>query len=708
MSHTTAATSRRKKTRTAHACEECRQRKRRCDGNYPCRCCKEGLLVCRYAEILPPKVDRMFIELNRSIERLSQHQEVLISRIAVLEASLDNSVTRISLSQHRSQHISTAHDTSKFLLLVQPSIQHNTGPHELLHRWPSLLSLLQSANLDIDSNYVSRLEGCKSSRRCVCRPLVMLCDESLLHSPRLFPTAGTQPDDRSQAQPYLTAATIRTLCVQYERHLHLLHPFLDKPELGIICDNFINWRASQLSEYNRPVGHRHTSHLNDDLKSQSTSKLPIGSCLEHALMYAVLALGRIVAHKEPLTAKSNDCDSHMTAIRIDSRYGISDLQDYRRETREASHSTAALSPSDITWAESLTGSTLAGTSPLSSDSQDEMPYACSSTTPGSDEYATAELTLEICQHGDDLLLAQIYLLMGLYNGQLALVTESMKCYAQAGRLLLLLLDRYNLHADSPSPQDGVEHRYHQTQARIKDKRHNLIVLASWTCMQLESDILANLHLPSTGMQSVQHLLPLPLDPSDLNKHNGRPHTKIPEVYEDRGDLMIHFTAQSFLQKRLNIAHTQLYSSECSDHSLTEIQGILAGHQNILVSWRNQLPQSLKWSDSGPPSSDIFSARLQAKYWKAQHFVTRPFLDFVLHILPHLYEGRAVEEAATDFSDNSRSSAEVQIFKAIQLMQPEEVWQACERCIEAAARSTVAFDGISDRLIVSNIHGTAHS
>lgn len=650
----------------------------------------------------------MFIELNRSIERLSQHQEVLISRIAVLEASLDNSVTRTSLSQHRSHHISTAHDTSKFLLLVQPSIQHTTGPHELLHRWPSPLSLLQSANLDIDSDYVSELEGCKSSQRPVCRPLVMLCDKPLLQSPRLFPTADTQPDDRSQAQPQLTAATIRTLCVQYERHLYILHPFLDKPELGIICDNFINWRASQLSEYNRAVGHRHTSHLNDDLKWQSTSKLPIGSCLEHALMYAVLALGRIVAHKGPLTAKSTDCDSHMTAIRIDSRHGISDRRDCRRETREDSHSTAALSPLDITWAESLAGSTLAGTSPLSSDSQDGTPYACSSTIPGIDEYDTAELTLENCQHGDDLLLAQIYILMGLYNGQLVLVAESMKCYAEAGRLLVLLIDQYNLHADNPSPQDGVEDRYHQTQARIKDKRHNLIVLASWTCMQLESDILADLHLPSSGMQSIQHLLPLPHDQSGLNERNGTPITRALEAYENRDDLMIYFTAQLFLQKRLNIAHAQLYSPECSDRSPTEIQGILDGHHNILDRWRNQLPQSLTWSDSDPPSSDILSARLQATYWKAQNVVTRPLLNFVLHILPHLQDGRAVEEAAISFSGKPFSPADIQIFTAIQLMQPEEVWQACERCVEAAARSTVAFDGISDRLIVGNIHGTAHS
>lgn len=157
-----------------------------------------------------------------------------------------------------------------------------------------------------------------------------------------------------------------------------------------------------------------------------------------------------------------------------------------------------------------------------------------------------------------------------------------------------------------------------------------------------------------------------------------------------------------------MVHRQLYSPDCLEYSLTEIQEILHSHQETLGCWQERLPESLRWGSSDPPPSDILAARLQAKYWHAQCILTRPFLDFVLHILPYLSAGRAVEDTALDAKGTQRSAADIQIFKAIQSMQPDTVWQACERCIEAAARSTIVFDGIPGPLIVTNIHGTAHA
>jgi hypothetical protein len=40
--------------------------------------------------------------------------------------------------------------------------------------------------------------------------------------------------------------------------------------------------------------------------------------------------------------------------------------------------------------------------------------------------------------------------------------------------------------------------------------------------------------------------------------------------------------------------------------------------------------------------------------------------------------------------------------------PQKLRRACKVCIESAILSTVAFDGIPDRLVVTNIFGTAHA
>lgn len=46
---------RQKAKRTATACEECRKRKQKCDGETPCQSCKEQKLECKYREVSPTK-----------------------------------------------------------------------------------------------------------------------------------------------------------------------------------------------------------------------------------------------------------------------------------------------------------------------------------------------------------------------------------------------------------------------------------------------------------------------------------------------------------------------------------------------------------------------------------------------------------------------------------------------------------------------------
>ena len=156
----------------------------------------------------------------------------------------------------------------------------------------------------------------------------------------------------------------------------------------------------------------------------------------------------------------------------------------------------------------------------------------------------------------------MFLLAGLYKGQLARVKESMSWISMAGRAILILLDQYKLYNESywTAHGDGnMREQYEKAQARIKTKQHSLIVLASWTCLQLESDILAEVKLPSSGIQNIESMLLMPHVPDDETTGN----ESIQEVNNDgtSDTVLLFYTSQTFLRKRLNQVHKELYGDQ---------------------------------------------------------------------------------------------------------------------------------------------------
>lgn len=136
----------------------------------------------------------------------------------------------------------------------------------------------------------------------------------------------------------------------------------------------------------------------------------------------------------------------------------------------------------------------------------------------------------------------------------------------------------------------------------------------------------------------------------------------------------------------------------------------------------------KWRDCDLPAQDLLAARLRAKYYGGEYIILRPYVYNALQWQEDL--GRRPETPfnldqqgwlARYYHDEKNSVAHPQLVDHnkllhVELYEGDEViarkflW-CCKRAIDAAVRSTCAFDGVANphsgqRLRVTNIFGTA--
>ncbi|GIZ48832.1 hypothetical protein CKM354_001187800 [Cercospora kikuchii] len=764
----------RKQMRATQACEQCRQRKQKCDEGNPCSFCKENNLSCQYRDTPPAKTDKNMEKLLSYMETHSQGLADLTTKIDQFEARLrrvEQNTQTNSQSNHVGHTIAGAEqeplpDDENPPRSRKPDLEdHRTAPHKLLLLWPSVRPLLKTAGVEHNDGYVmeaedrgvlrlwTRGEGideydgtqaggpASPARSDESGDLVLVSTPSEGVWGTGFPTTPGSTGGRSE--PYgagglkanghvdLDAATINQLYDSYMKNIHIMHPFLDKRRLRKMFDAFIKKYSSGRPRATFAVGNDNYPHERPLKRQRSNGSGPnnvgvtTGADSDvardvaterspgNAIIYLVLALGKICLHKEPLPSpvpnsklQANTVVSHQ----ISGSRGFSASSPVSANIKPSPmspKSTPTTQPTPPSEANMRVQDSRSRRSSVDGSPGAPGPRNLD-VIPGLAYYARAAEILGDQGDGNDLVHAQMFLLAGLYKGQLARVKESMSWITMAGRAILILLDRYKLYNDNYwEDYGGVRSQYIRSQARIKDTRQSLIVLASWTCLQLESDILAELRLPASGIQAIEHLLLMPHKVNDDETYVGLdPDGRM----EDHDNMLIYYSAQLFLRRRLNQVHREMYGKASLDQPLAEVQEMLKSHESILEHWREGLPDPLKWNDDDPPPSDILSARLRAKYWGARYVINRPFLDYCLHVMPLLKDHLSIEEAAKDGYGNPRDKADIHLFRAIQQLGDREIWIAAKRCIDAAMQSTIAFDGITKhtRLIVTNIHGTAHA
>ncbi|KKA18870.1 clr-1 [Rasamsonia emersonii CBS 393.64] len=640
-------------------------------------------------------------------------------------------------------------------------VEHTTAAHKLL-LWPSIRRLL--APKEIDEDYVMKLEeerglirvygrGEGDDRSDYERGAASSPSTTNSSSPNWeedYHTQGASPNGPwGTGLPATTSSTtshrpregvggldetgqlntdpdvVRRLHRSYMQHIHILHPFLDESNLERKIERFIriysppkkNVAGPFMPPGNPGDGPRGAKRKRSSealhvggydmsrspgSNSERAAPRRIERSIENAIILLVLALGAICEWRDrPLPGPVKDYPPGHGP----SSSALQNVLSPAMSDSGMQSSSAFCSPTNNSFPSPDGGEARKPTPGRSAFAagQENSEFAHPrnmDVIPGLAYYAYATDILGNLQGGNGLYHVQAALLAGLYAGQLAHPFQSHGWISQASRACQVLVrsKRYEKMQDGP----------------MKD----LCDFAYWTCLQLESDILAELDLPASGISRSEGRIALPKGVFTLSLPN--------EIRAPNTMMMFFYSAQIHLRKVLNRVHTDLYKAEKKGQTRWSFNVLEVLSMN-LEFWRKSLPDVMKWDDRDPPASDINTARMRAKYYGARYIIHRPVLCHVLHYMspaqstaegaqsqqvsPSMAQGQRAPGMARWSSDmgNSGRPNQADIWPGVAFKDLHvKLQRACKICIESAIQSTEAFDGIKGRLIVTNIFGTAHA
>ncbi|KAL2834499.1 hypothetical protein BDW59DRAFT_48228 [Aspergillus cavernicola] len=772
----------RKTTRAQQACDQCRTRKAKCDEGRPaCSHCKENSLICVYKEVPPHKqekstqhiLDRIqaFEDLIETRFRDSQalhvgHDNRLDQLIAkMLEGQQPASIptmrtdTTVEISQNPETKEQPAADGmkngdpnqySKALILqsgedgpLSIPVEHTTAAHKLLG-WPSVINLLYSNRYDDD--YVMKLERFRGLVRVEGRGEEKEFGEPVPSQPSSFNTSmdgsfshtasptgvWSSTTKMNDAPPevkgidefgvmHIDAETVRRYRDSYLDHIHKLHPFLNETDLNLKTENFIKMhclekttpsalglKARNSADAPRGAKRKRSGEplqtQSYDTRSPTEGAAPqrVEKSISNAIILLVLAIGRICeVRDEPIRGPCTDGPI-----------------DYRNEPIPEVQPGAAISPpapDSMPPPQSSFYSPYPNQTPPTATMLDDnfitLPDPPNlqnvDTVPGLVYYAYAGRILGDRQGATSLPYVQAALLAALYAGQLAHPFQSHSWIAQAARACQVL----TLPKNYGELSEG--------------ENKDLVDFAYWTCLQLESDILAELDLPASGVSRSESRINLPKGQFTIALPN--------DISSPNTMMMFFYSAQIHLRKVLNRVHTDLYKVEKQGETRwsSNVQEIL----NVnLELWRSSLPPEMKWNTNDPPSPDINVARMRAKYYGARYIIHRPLLYHALHytgpskapppldspagfaepgiktqqLSPSLRYSQHAPDMTRISSDLCATQGAMGLAANSYRDLPQKLRTGCKMCVDAAINSTEAFDAVKGRPVVTNIFGTAHA
>lgn len=490
----------------------------------------------------------------------------------------------------------------------------------------------------------------------------------------------------------------------YLDRMHILHPFLDPRVLRKMVNAFKlkhSWDYGVRPRLPQSVGagSKRKREMSDSPNSMTEepsihsiphhngprtvrNPAPIEHSISNAIILLVLALGKICGYEKALPGAPRS-----STIAVGTKYpqqylGYGDLPP----------SSAPASP--FQGAAPTNG--VSSAPPVSALQGKNM-----DVIPGLAYFAKAADILGELPGGVDVSHIQANLLAGLYMGQLARIIPSHWYISNACRACQILIRSKPYKNRTMSPE-----------------RRNLINFAFWSCLQLESDILAEMDIPSSGIihkeASMLHEIPSALTISDPESEDA---TK-----RNPQEFLRHYSNQIQLRRTLNDAVHNIYNAQREQSKPTKLIETIGEN---LENWRYLL-KDWGWDDNEHESTDINHARMRGKYYGAKYIINRPALHYALSLShPSTPASRPSDSPLARGSQSEQTSPAMNHYghgvslprRRISEMHPPgrtpeqlEDWilAACERCVRAAIKSTTAFDKVPARLVITNILGTAHA
>lgn len=473
--------------------------------------------------------------------------------------------------------------------------------------------------------------------------------------------------DSSNAALDLSEATIRRLAQSYMRHMNILHPLIFPGNLERYIKQFLKslpeTDPASLEPNPSKVEHGFIGtkrKRENEADSPPVQLLKPGKpqrSIETALVLVILALGRICEHRTKIPNVVPDYDEASSSQNgHPSPFGLSPGASPQssfssNKERLARGSSTRRNSTDSDFPDNIRRNASA-------------PIRNMDVIPGLAYFAAATDIIGNQLGGNTLRHVQVNILAGLYHSQLARVSESHAYIHEACRALQVILL-------------GRSERYHEMsrQNKMGKAKDTPVLLAFWTCLQLESDLIAELDFPQSGILRWEEQIPWP-DGGSI-REAGISSAQVNS-----------YLAQLFVRKHLNKIHATLYQVgkedfyklPMSQSDLTELLQRITDSERLLKGFSTTLrPTSGEYED--PEVLEILRQRLEAKIDGALNNTYRPCLMMIMNRSP-------------DFP-----------FNQIQ----NEIRLNAQLCLNAMENSTSAFPMINgQRVIITNPWGTCHA
>ncbi|KJZ79625.1 hypothetical protein HIM_01094 [Hirsutella minnesotensis 3608] len=405
--------------------------------------------------------------------------------------------------------------------------------------------------------------------------------------------------------------------------------------------------------------------------------------IHNALILTVLALGKVCLHRENVPDALHHGDSPAQGNPLN-RNGVppSPVQGSPPSHSSHSHSSNLTSPREPDRGIQSRRSSIHASGGLRAGYNLKKNY---DVIPGLEYFAFA--TDILGNHiGAYKNMKNVYALIfaGLYQGQLARPIESFAFIHQASHKLQVIM----------RPSLDKLRKMKQNREFIQDPKYNQLALAFWTCLQLESDLIAEMPLPPSGLLSYEDDMP-------------HPNLSLLDDVDQR--VLDSYPGQLYLRTHLNSIHRMFYAPEDpsdpekgQENKLRSVD--LVAKAVLGMGW---VAPRFAFREDDPPADDILSARLRGKYWGAQVITYRPFVRMILEF-NHSRRIHPSSPNMMEFREGNVYSKVASYAKTTNDI-PSKVIELAQRGIKALVESTRAFHGLGERRpIITNVFGTAHA